>query len=387
MKVEHQIRTFESILKAYKHDMPLHRFLPNYYKQHKKMGSSDRRWASRYVYSYFRLGTSFQSLDHVEKLGIADFLCNETDSLIVAKVLPELTAQQSLSKIEKVNLIKAKYPDFELSQLFPLSGYLSPGIDQQEFQLSHLTQPDVFIASTEKNSSEIEEIFIDLGIHYRRIGKTTLAFPNSTKLEMLIPKNIAYRIQDLSSQTTADFMDPKPFEYWWDCCAASGGKSLLLHQKEPKIQLLVSDNRESMINNLNSRFAEFGIKKYQAKVLDLLLNNDQILHNYVFDGIVLDIPCTGSGTWGRTPEMLTSFEERKIEQFNQLQKSISGNVVKYLKIGKPLIYITCSVFKKENEDIIQYLVENFPLKLEQMQTIKGYTEKADSMFVARLIKQ
>jgi 16S rRNA (cytosine967-C5)-methyltransferase len=108
--------------------------------------------------------------------------------------------------------------------------------------------------------------------------------------------------------------------------------------------------------------------------------------NYEFDGILLDAPCSGSGTWGRTPEMLYYFEKYKIENYVKLQKAIGAQVIKYLKPGKPLIYMTCSVFKAENEDVVNYLTENFDLKLEKMELIKGYESKADSMFVARLTK-
>ncbi len=138
--------------------------------------------------------------------------------------------------------------------------------------------------------------------------------------------------------------------------------------------------------NLDERFRLAGIKKYHKKELDLLQNNEQILHHYQFDGIILDAPCTGSGTWGRTPEMLTFFEERKINQFSVIQKTIVQNVVKYLKPGKPLIYITCSAFAAENEEVIKHITTNLPLELESMELIKGYTENADTMFVARLIK-
>ncbi|RZL42456.1 MAG: RsmB/NOP family class I SAM-dependent RNA methyltransferase, partial [Pedobacter sp.] len=130
-----------------------------------------------------------------------------------------------------------------------------------------------------------------------------------------------------------------------------------------------------------------GVKKYHKKELDLLKNNDQILHHYAFDGIILDAPCTGSGTWGRTPEMLTFFEEPKINQFSAIQKAIVANVVKYLKLGKPLIYITCSAFAEENEEVVKHITENFPLELESMELIKGYEQNADTMFVARLIKK
>ena len=85
--------------------------------------------------------------------------------------------------------------------------------------------------------------------------------------------------------------------------------------------------------------------------------------------------------------MLYFFEKYKVDNYVKLQKGIAANVVKYLKPGKPLIYMTCSVFKAENEDVVDYLTKSYNLVLERMELIKGYDKKADSMFVARLIKK
>ena len=69
-----------------------------------------------------------------------------------------------------------------------------------------------------------------------------------------------------------------------------------------------------------------------------------------------------------------------------LQQNIARNVVKYLKPGKPLVYITCSVFKAENGGIVEFIVKELGLRLEEQAVLKGYGEKADTMFVARLIR-
>ena len=76
-------------------------------------------------------------------------------------------------------------------------------------------------------------------------------------------------MQDHSSQQTAQFFKPQKWEHWWDACAASGGKSLLLHELEPDIKLVVSDIRESILANLDERFEQAGIRKYQKKLVDL----------------------------------------------------------------------------------------------------------------------
>ena len=150
--------------------------------------------------------------------------------------------------------------------------------------------------------------------------------------------------------------------------------------------MVVSDIRESVLANLDERFRNAGLLRYQKKVLDLTNNVDPELHNYEFDGIILDAPCSGSGTWGRTPEMISQFQSQKIRFFQRLQQNIASNVIKYLKPGKPLIYITCSVFKEENEDVVKFIVKELSMKLEEQTLLKGYEHKADTMFVARLIR-
>lgn len=385
MRVEHQIIAFEKVLANYDGVLPLHRFLPSYFKLNKQMGSSDRRWATRHLYSFFRLGGALAKLSTELRLAVADFLCHDSLSLIVEKNFPDWIAHITDALSDKLTLVKSKYADFNLEDVFPLHNHLSDSVNKEDFYTSFFVQPDLFIRIDELDKYNVLGKLKDAGIAFNAVLETTVALPNGTKLETILPEG-SYQVQDLSSQFTGSYFKPNKWEKWWDCCAASGGKTLLLHSLQPVLDLLVTDLRESILTNLDERFRLAGIKKYHKKELDLLQNNEQILHHYEFDGIILDAPCTGSGTWGRTPEMLTYFREHKIAQFNTIQKGIVQNVVKYLKTDKPLIYITCSAFKEENEDVVKFMTENLPLRLEKMEIIKGYGKKADTMFVARLIK-
>ncbi|WP_316831034.1 RsmB/NOP family class I SAM-dependent RNA methyltransferase [Pedobacter aquatilis] len=386
MRVHHQLKAFEQLLQHYNGNLPLHRFLPAYFKQNKQMGSSDRRWATRHLYSFFRLGKALANLTAEERLSVADFLCHDSLSLITEKNLPELASEVSAPFQEKLELISAKYPDFNLAEVYPFNAHLSEAVDTIEFYESFFKQPDLFIRVAADAVSSIKLKLEAADIPVKQITETALSLPNGTKLEGVLQEG-SFQVQDLSSQHTGSYFKPNKWDKWWDCCAASGGKTLLLHSLEPVLDLLVSDLRESVLLNLDERFRLAGIRKYHKKELDLLKNNDQILHHYAFDGIILDAPCTGSGTWGRTPEMLTFFEERKIGQFATMQKAIVQHVVKYLKPGKPLIYITCSAFAEENEEVVKFITENLPMELESMELIKGYRQHADTMFVARLIKK
>ena len=82
--------------------------------------------------------------------------------------------------------------------------------------------------------------------------------------------------------------------------------------------------------------------------------------------------------------MLSCFNETEIEKYSNIQKEILRNIAPFLKKGKPLIYITCSVFKNENENVVDYAINELEFRLEKMQVHRGYQKKSDSLFIARL---
>ncbi len=195
-------------------------------------------------------------------------------------------------------------------------------------------------------------------------------------------------IQDYNSQQTinslqSQFKNPKARLAVWDCCAGSGGKSISIKDKFPNAVLTVSDVRESILINLKKRFLKAGIKKYTAFVADLTKPKFEF-RNSSFDLILCDAPCTGSGTWSRTPEELYFFKVDKINYYSDLQKNITRNAAKSLKAGGLFLYITCSVFKKENEEVVEFIQSNTALRLLAMQYFIGYNTKADNLFAALL---
>ncbi len=385
MRGKQQFRSFTDIKKKYAHDMPLSRFLPAYFRQNRQMGSKDRKAATRLIYNYYRIGNLLKQLSDEERLAIAEFLCNTSPTEFLEDYNPKQALKAGFSIDEKIDELAGAYPDFNLNDVFPLHDLISQEIEKNSFLRSFFTQPDLFIRVKPDDRPGVLQNLKNKAVFYIEEPSGAIRLANGTNLKDILDHKI-YQVQDLSSQRTVDYFKPEKYEAWWDCCAASGGKSLALLAAEPSIKLVVSDVRESVLENLDERFQEAGIKKYQKKILDLTQSPASQLHNFSFDGIILDAPCSGSGTWGRTPEMIYQFKRGRLPYFTELQQKISSNVVPYLKEGKPLIYITCSVFKAENEDIVNYLQEKHQLKLEEMNYLKGYQAKADTMFVARLIK-
>ena len=386
MKALNQLKTFQRILGSYPAETPLSKFLPGFYRQNKQMGSTDRKVASRLIYNYFRLGKALFNTPTEDRLIVAEFLCNNQINSFLQHFKPEWALCIGFDIDEKIKLVRTTYPDFKLTDVFPWSAELSDGIDKDAFLKSFFIQPDLFIRVRKGFEQHVKALLTKESIVFKDEGNGCLALPNGTRLETIFPQQNWFEVQDFSSQQTAQYFKPQKWEAWWDACAASGGKSLLLHELQPDLKLVVSDIRESILANLDERFQQAGLIKYQKKIIDLTQNVDPELHNYAFDGIILDAPCSGSGTWGRTPEMISQFQPQKIEFFQRLQQTIAVNVIKYLKPGKPLIYITCSAFKLENEAAINFMVSELRMKVEEQTVLKGYENKADTMFVTRLVK-
>ena len=381
-----QLDTAVQIIKNANQNQPFANSLSQYFRQNKQMGSRDRRLYSELCYSNFRIGKSILNASVEEKIIAGYFLINQIPSDFLQAVAPDLNEEISKSIEDKFEIIRARHSEFNPLLIYQFKTPFSDSIDPLAFSISHLIKPLVFLRVDVNYSEKINLKLKELEITHFQLSETCIAVEPITQLEPLRQAGIKFEVQDLSSQYTGTYFKPEAHERWWDCCAGSGGKSLLIHSLEPEIKLLVSDMRETILENLKERFQLAGISKYQLKEIDLMNNFDAQMPGYEFDGIILDAPCSGSGTWGRAPEMLTFFDENKIKMYNHLQFTIAKNISKYLMIGKPLIYITCSVFKQENETMIEKIAKELAYTIEKFELIKGYHNRADSMFVARLIK-
>lgn len=384
-RIQQQVRNFEKALDAFKGNEPLARHLTRFFKENKQMGSSDRRMTSRFCYNYFRIGKACVDLSSIDRLVIAEYLCEQESDLV--KVLkPEWATHIHTALKEKLDFV-TKYTTFNTVDVFPFLSLLSGDVDSDAFLVSLFTQPDLFIRLKRRSENQVKAALLAKNISFKEIGPQTLALRNGTKLQDIARFEGQYEVQDLSSQKTIEFIEAIDQQYWWDACAASGGKALMFWDKYPNTELLVSDLRLSILRNLDERFAKAKIKKdYGKKVIDLTKETDSILHHVQFDGVILDAPCSGSGTWGRTPEMIQQFALGQLSTFTSLQKNIAKQVVKHLKPAAAMTYITCSVFKEENEGVVQYITSELGMRLDRMEVIKGYKHSADSMFAARLIK-
>lgn len=394
MKYDNQLRYAVNIVKDYDGRFPLAGWLKDFFREHKQMGSRDRKTVAEMVYGFYRLGhAQFQSIE--ERMLTAIFAGNhlpEAAAYFKSRILSSDPAYSHLTRAgafasestrEGSGDQKHLFPAPQ--EIFPWMHQLSNGIDKEAFARSFLSQPDLFLRIRPGKENAVPGKLNAAGVDYRQCDDSCIALPNTTKVDAILELNKEVVIQDKSSQRTGAFLKSRDgassTTMVWDCCAASGGKAIMAYDLLPGIDLTVSDLRPSIINNLKERFQQAGIQNYRSFVADLT-DSRSMLPDNKYDLIIADVPCSGSGTWARTPEQLYFFKEEKINYYRQLQQKIVTRVIPSLKQGGALLYITCSVFAKENEEVVDFILANYPLRVTQMELITGYQEKADTMFAA-----
>ena len=324
-----------------------------------------------------------------DKLLLATFLTEDKSSLVLEQYKPGWNNNITLSFSEKAQMVKEV---FNSEKIFPFEKELSDEIDFSLFSASFLIQPKLFIRLRPGYKNAVFDKLQSANILFEKINETCLAFANNEKVSNVIHIDKEAVIQDYNSQKTLQsftsyFKNKTSPISAWDCCAGSGGKSILANDFFKNIDLTVSDTRKSILGNLKTRFAKAGIKNYHSFIADISASppSGEIVGRP--DLIIADVPCSGSGTWARTPEQLSYFSEGEINRYADLQKKIVTNAVRFLHENGFLLYITCSVFKKENEDVVDFISKNLPLDLIESKYLKGYAMQADTMFVALFRKK
>jgi 16S rRNA (cytosine967-C5)-methyltransferase len=320
----------DKLIAAYHGEEPLANYLKKYFAANKKHGSKDRKNISALCYAHFRNAA--------------------TD--------------------------------------FPLVHKISAQIDAHKFVASHQTQPYLFIRIRPWQKDKVVQKLQAANIEYKEVNENAFAFANTTSLQNVLELNKEAVIQDLNSQALAELLllVPTSVEHpiqVWDACAASGGKTILMFDTMSNIRMHLSDVRESILFNADKRLQEAGIRPASVQEIDLTQSFDI---KKPFDFVFADVPCSGSGTWGRTPEQLAYFTEGQLNKYTKLQAQILHNLIPTVKLNGHLLFATCSVYNEENEKNVEALLATGKFKVVKQQYFTGYEKQADTLFGALLEK-
>ena len=170
MRYQSYFNTAVLLINQYDGSVPLVHFLKQYFAQHKKHGSKDRKLISHLCYSYFRLGHALKENSADERLKITLFLCNE--SVGDWQVLYDVDWIENWHKELKrrIEFVISKYSSFSIDDVFPWLDELSEGIDTKELIISHFIQPDLFLRVRPNNGKSVLRKLADQQISFNQIG-------------------------------------------------------------------------------------------------------------------------------------------------------------------------------------------------------------------------
>lgn len=177
-------------------------------------------------------------------------------------------------------------------------------------------------------------------------------------------------IQDASAMLVTHILNPKPNEKIIDLCAAPGGKAT-------QAAILMNNTGLVIANDYNEKRSEI----LSENVERLGITNTIVLNNKVetisnhfggyFDKVILDAPCSGEGMFRKNNESYLDWSIEKVRRCSNLQKELIMHAYSLLKKDGIMVYSTCTFEKEENEDIVQYLLDNSNASLINIEDIPG----------------
>jgi 16S rRNA (cytosine967-C5)-methyltransferase len=359
------------LLKGYKYPEPFHIAAKNFFKQSKKFGSKDRKAISEICYTYLRCGLAFKDVPIEEGLLLSGLFMDFEPASDWNNQCKELSLDY---KVDDNFFEEGSAVDFVSNAIGKEIDFYKEDFLMQDFEHYNLGSNVRFRPKNWAKDHTDDEP--------RKLGTI------GSKELTLINQNLdaTTQVQDLSSQYMCHNIKAKDDDKIWDVCCGAGGKTLNL-SSESRSDFYLSDIRPQIIENAKSRFksmhydANYAVADLSKPQQELKFGAKSIKEGY-FDTIIADVPCSGSGTWFRTPEHFTRFDYNSLTRVSDKQKNIVANAAKFLKKGGLFYYITCSVFNEENTAVKDWIEENTELKLDREVSFDGIKQRADGMYMA-----
>lgn len=381
------IELIDQILQAWQSQkrIPADKMLEHYFKSHRYIGSKDRGMISELVYWILRHKATLEWwLDrHEQRLHGRSFV-------FAALILRKDYNPQSIQSLFKDS-------QYSPPPLMPDETKLVEALVR--YELEHPDQPDhVRLNFPEWMTPILQERFgdqldtalhalneqapTDLRVNTLKISREALqqalakegfdteltqSSPVGLRLSKRGPvftapsfKSGFFEVQDEGSQVAAHLVDAKPGQRVIDFCAGAGGKTLAMAaQMQNKGRILAWDVSEKRLSQITQRLRRAGVDNVQTHTLTSEQDAFIKRHKATADRVLVDAPCSGSGTWRRNPDLKWRFTPTDLEEVIALQRSILQSASRLVKPGGRLIYVTCSILQNENErQIADFLANN-----------------------------
>lgn len=350
---------------------PLDRAFCEYVRSHKSIGSHDRRFLGDTVYALIRWKDLLDHLytrpasweeryilwksedfDRLKNHAPLSLRCGSSEWLF--HELSKDRGEESAAKVCQI-----------LNEPAPLT------IRANALKISR----EELLASLQKNFAVTPCRRSKMGIQFNK----RMAVTNTEEF-----KQGLFEIQDEGSQLVAELVHPSTKDHILDYCSGSGGKSLSIAAEMKGLgQIYLHDIRPQILRPAKVRFRRAGVQNAQF----LPPEHPQLkrLKNKM-DWVFVDVPCSGSGTYRRNPDMKWKGNQEMLDRLVQEQKNIFREALQYVRPGGRIVYATCSIFLCENEQQIAFFRSTFPLEVLEELRIDPESNGPDGFFGAVLTK-
>ncbi|MBN8544416.1 MAG: RsmB/NOP family class I SAM-dependent RNA methyltransferase [Alphaproteobacteria bacterium] len=397
-----------------KRHAPMDALMNDYFKARRYIGSKDRGSIAELVYFVLRNGGALEW--HVEKTGRA---ANPRRVVIAALYIGQgLSADEVAELFSEEKYAPSALTDAELGMLDRLE---NATLDDDKMPVpARYNFPDWMIGRLKESFGEdlpeaMEALNAQAPVDLRmnslkcpsvnaliheldKAGHLATPTPHSP-IGVRLTKRIAafntqvfqdgwFEMQDEGSQIVAQLVEAQPGDKVIDFCAGAGGKTLAIAATmKNKGRILAWDTSETRLKQMPKRLARAGVSNVQTHTISD--ETDQFIkrHKASADWVMVDAPCSGSGTWRRNPDLKWRFTADDLNEVKRVQANILKSAARLVKPAGKLVYVTCSVFQDENiNQINQFLGEHPTFRVAPLPKIwnKLSTTLADGSSVLQL---
>ena len=337
---------FELISQIFKDKEPADVIINNYLRARKYIGAKDRRFIADTTWDIIRnrLKLSFDAQSDDPRKILLVYLKGEDFDLITGGNY----GLKPLTSDEKKWLCSLKDVPYPLNTQYECPKWLFEKINNPALVQSLNQKASVDIRANFISALELKKRLQAEGLFFSLAPYAPYGLRSSDRINL--NNCIAYQeglfdVQDESSQLAAVLCDLKVSEKIVDYCAGAGGKSLALGALlENEGLIYCHDIDFNRMDAIKARAERLSIKN--LKLIRKIEDTD-------FDCFILDSPCSGTGTWRRAPDAKFRLTPERLKELNAVQLEILETAYRHTKKGGRIVYMTCSVLKDENEDIVE----------------------------------